>query len=173
MRTTGKPYAALANLDEFDRRYGHDDEVDALRGDCLVDIGEYAKADAVYHKLLQGAAAGQAYRGLGRSAGQRGDWAAAVGSFSEAVRREPAAADRLNDLGYALLKSGDAPAAVFRLRQAHDLAPADVTVFNNLILALSAAGSRPEAHALLEKLDPAARLRIAAVLAAQEAAAAR
>jgi tetratricopeptide (TPR) repeat protein len=173
LRMTGKPYAALANLDEYERRYGRDDQAGVLRGDCLVDIKAYAQADAVYTRLLRGAAAAKAYRGLGRSAGAQGRWKDAATDFGEAVRREPAASDSLSDLGYALLKSGAAADAVFRLREAHELAPGDPTVLNNLILALSASGNTAEAQGLMDTLGPAEKARMTALLGAQGTGAVR
>ncbi len=167
MRTRGRPWAALAHLDEFDRLYGRDAQAAVLRGDALLDVEDLAGAEAAYRGQLKGAEAAPAYRGLGRIASRRQDWPEAAKMFAEAVRRAPTTPNYVSDLGYALLKSGDRQGAVFRLRQAHDLAPEDPVIRNNLILALNALGDEAAVKEATARLSAEDRKAVAAMIAAE------
>jgi Flp pilus assembly protein TadD len=169
MRRSGKTYAALAHLDAFDKLYPRATDAAVLRGDCLVDIGSYADAQAIYRKLLKtrGTAA-SAYAGLGRIDGLNGHWVDAAGNFNLAVNEDPTNPNYLNDYGYALLRQGTPDQALFRIRQASELAPGDVRVRNNLILVLAATGDKAGSRALLDSIpDQAERAEMQAAITAQ------
>jgi Flp pilus assembly protein TadD len=155
LRASGRPRACLAHLDAFELKTPRDPQAKLLRGDCLVDVGQYDAAEAVYRPLLKGPQAAAAAAGLGRTAALRGDWPAAADNFAEAVRRAPINAAYIGDLGFALLRAGRANDAVFRLRQAAELSPDASNIRNNLILALEASGDEAAAAKLLTQVtDP-------------------
>lgn len=139
----GKSHAALAYLDDFDRRFPADGKARLLRADCLLATGTPAEAEAIYRVLLSGPEAAAAEAGLGQIAASRGDWRQAANAYERAVAAAPIHAAYRNDLGYALLKTGDTERAIFVLRQASELAPADKLIRNNLALALSSQTARP------------------------------
>ena len=167
MRRTGRAHAALAHLDAFEKQYPNSADAAVLRGDCLVDLKDFAGAAVVYRKLLKGREAAAAHAGLGRIEGLGGRWPAASAEFGRAVGMAPTNVDFLNDYGFALLQAGDRTQALFRIRQAAELAPADARVRNNLILALAATGNEPEARQRLAAIpDPDERREIEAAMAA-------
>lgn len=166
MRRTGRIHAALAHLDAFDKQYPNSADALVLRGDCLVDLKDYAGAQIVYGQLLKGKEAAAAHAGLGRIEASGGRWAEASAQFKLAVGLAPTKPDYLSDYGFALLQSGDQADALFRIRQAAELAPADTRVRNNLIIALAANGSDAEAQSLLSAItDPVERHEIEALAA--------
>jgi Flp pilus assembly protein TadD len=157
-----RPLAALAYLDDYDRRYKGDPKASLLRADCLMRVDERTAAEQVYRALLSGGRGkladvdqGAAWAGLGRVLAARGQWVEAVSALSDAVAKQPVNTSFISDLGYAQMMAGDARGAVFRLRQARELAPQDGVARNNLILALWAAGETREAEQMLQALpDP-------------------
>lgn len=168
MRRSGRAHAALAHLDAFDKMYPHGIDAAVMRGNCLVDIGSFEEAKAVYRKLLKTDVAAAAYAGLGRVEGLNNHWPEAVNEFSEAVSRAPTDPNYLNDYGYALLRMGNTEQALFRIRQASELAPDDVRVRNNLILALAATGDIANSNALLNGItDQVERADVRAAVLAQ------
>jgi Flp pilus assembly protein TadD len=171
MRQSGKTYAALAHLDAFEKMYPHVAEAVVLRGDCLVDIGSYAEAQAVYRTLLKSkTTAAPANAGLGRIEGLNGRWAEAAGDFSQAVTLDPTNPSYLSDLGYALMRQGSLDQALFRIKQASQLAPSDARVRNNLILVLAASGDSAGSKLLLDGIaDGAERADLQAAIVAQAA----
>jgi len=145
LRDDGKSHAALAYLDDFDKRYPGDAQAQLLRADCLLAVGRPAQAAALYNALVDGDYRADAQAGLGNVAAQSGNWAAAVNAYRAAVAADPVRAALRNDLGYALLKYGQRDDALFVLRQARELAPGDARIRNNLLLALEATGHGDEA----------------------------
>lgn len=134
----GKSHAALAYLDDFDRRYPADAAARLLRADCLVGTGQLAEAQTLYQSLAAGPERAAALSGLGQVAGLRGDWAAAVTVYAQASGLEPVNAVYRNDLGYALFRAGAVERALFTLRQASELDPANPVIAGNLALAAKA-----------------------------------
>jgi Flp pilus assembly protein TadD len=170
LRRSGKPHAALAHLDAFDKQYPRAADAAVLRGDCLVDLKDFAGAAAVYRTLLGGPQAAAAQAGLARVEALNGRWPMAADHYARAVALAPTQASYLNDYGFALLNAGRAGDALFRLQQAAELAPADAKVRNNLILALDATGDRAGAQRLLASVpDAGERAEIAAELAKRQA----
>ncbi len=157
-----RPLAALAYLDDYDRRFKGDPKASLLRADCLMRVGERTAAEQVYRTLLGGGRGkladmdqGAGWAGLGRVLAARGQWVEAVSALNEAVAKQPINTAFISDLGYAQMMAGDSRGAVFRLRQARELAPQDAMVRNNLILALWAAGETRESEQMLQALsDP-------------------
>lgn len=136
LRQDGKSHAALAYLDDFDRRYPGDMKARLLRADCLLGIGGLVQAEALYRSLIAGPEGAAAQSGLGHVAAARGDWAAAVAAHRRAAAIDPVNAAYRNDLGYALLRAGNRDGALFALRQASELDPANAVIAANLTLAL-------------------------------------
>lgn len=145
-RTDGRPRAALAYLDDFDRRFPGDVGAQLLRVNSLLDLGQVDQAEHILTTLgkISGNAAVDAARGHTLAA--RGRWREAVGCYQAALVASPADAMIRNALGYAQLRSGFGDMAVEQLRGALDLAPGDVVIRNNLLLAYAVTG-RTEALA--------------------------
>ncbi len=138
----GKSHAALAYLDDFDRRYPADPKARLLRADCLLDVDRLAEAEALYQGLVPGPEQASAASGLGHVAAARGDWAGAVAAYERATSADPVNAAYRNDLGYALMKTRAFGRAIFALRQASELDPGNLLIRNNLNLALAGVGER-------------------------------
>lgn len=172
LRKSGQVHAALAHLDAFDRQFPRAEDAAMLRGNCLVDIADYAGATAVFQRLTQGRQAAAAFAGLGRIAALAERWPDAAAHYARAVHLAPTAPAYLSDYGFVLLRAGRAGEAVFRLRQAAQLAPGDLRARNNLILALAASGDEPGARRLLASVtDPTQRAQVEAELAKAKVAA--
>jgi len=118
--TYDKYYAAIAYLDEFQRRYGPSGLSRKLRGDAWLALGEYKNAEKEY-STLGGELAGYGRHGVGRIAAAHGDWATAAAHFEEAVRLQPTNTGFLWDFGCALAKMDRAPEAAFELHKALEL----------------------------------------------------
>ena len=158
-RADGRPRAAIAYLDDFERRYPGDADARLLRVNSLIDLGRIDAAEAA--PLPADAPGANVVRGHLLAA--RGRWAEAAGCYAQASRNLPADPLLRNALGYALLRAGQAGAAIEALRGASDLAPQEPVIRNNLLLALMVAGRRDEAEAGLRRIgDPALRRSLAA-----------
>lgn len=137
-RADGRPRAALAYLDDFDRQYPGDADARALRVNSLIDLGQIDAAEAIPLP-----ADADALRGHLLAA--RGRWAEAVPCYRAASRGSPADPLLRNALGYALLRSGQAKEAIEAFRGAIDLAPQAAVIRNNMLLALMLSGRRDSA----------------------------
>lgn len=147
-RADGRPRAAIAYLDDFDRRYPGDIDARVLRVNALLDLGDLDGAEAAAAALPDGG--GGAVRGHLLAARER--WPEAIGFYRQAVAASPADPMLRNALGYAQMRAGFADDAIESLRGALDLAPAAPVVRNNLILALMAGGREIQAQALLNHI---------------------
>ncbi|KFG90976.1 Flp pilus assembly protein TadD precursor [Sphingobium herbicidovorans NBRC 16415] len=144
-RADGRPRAAIAYLDDFDRRYPGDVDARVLRVNALLDLGDLDGAETAAATLANGG--GSAVRGHLLAARER--WPEAIGFYRQAVAGSPADPMLRNALGYAQMRAGFADDAIESLRGALDLAPAAPVVRNNLILALMTGGKGAQAEALL------------------------
>ena len=144
-RADGRPRAAIAYLDDFDRRYPGDRDARILRVNSLLDLNDLNGAEAAAAALPDGG--GSAVRGHLLSA--RGRWSEAIAPYQQAVQASPADPMLRNALGFAQLRAGMVAEAAESLRGALDLSPGAAVIRNNLLLALKAAGQNAEADALL------------------------
>ena len=147
-RADGRPRAAIAYLDDFDRRYPGDADARTLRVNALLDLGDIEAAETAAATLPDGG--GSAIHGHLSAA--RGRWAEAASSYQQAVAASPADPMLRNALGYAQLRAGEPESAIESLRGALDLAPATAVIRNNLLLALIAGGQAPPANAMLDQI---------------------
>lgn len=160
-RSDGRPRAALAYLDDFERRYPGDAEARLLRVNSLIDLGQIDAAEAVALPAETPDGGVSAVRG--HLLGARGRWVEAAACYAQASRASPADPLLRNALGYALLRAGQAAAAIEALRGASDLAPQVAVIRNNLLLALMVGGQRAEAEAGLRRIsDATLRQKLAA-----------
>ncbi|WP_313804473.1 tetratricopeptide repeat protein [Sphingobium sp.] len=159
-RGDGRPRAALAYLDDFERRYPGDAQARLLRVNSLIDLGQIDAAEAVALPAETRDGGVSAVRGHLLAA--RGRWAEAASCYGQASRASPADPLLRNALGYALLRAGQAAAAIEALRGASDLAPQMTIIRNNLLLALIVGGRRAETEAGLRRLDGPLRQKLAA-----------
>ena len=148
-RTDGRPRAAIAYLDDFDRQYPGDPDAHILRINSLLDLGDVDGAERAASTLPNDKGS-SAIRGHILSA--RGLWDDAASFYRSAVANSPADPLLRNALGYALLRAAMADQAVDTLRAAHDLAPGDRVIRNNLLLALTVAGRSAEVEAALRQI---------------------
>ena len=147
-RADGRPRAAIAYLDDFDRRYPGDRDARILRVNSLLDLNDLNGAEAAAAALPDGG--GSAVRGHLLSA--RGRWSEAIAPYQQAVQASPADPMLRNALGFAQLRAGMVAEAAESLRGALDLSPGAAVIRNNLLLALKAAGQNAEADALLSTI---------------------
>ncbi|EJL20476.1 tetratricopeptide repeat protein [Novosphingobium sp. AP12] len=154
-RTDGRPRAAIAYLDDFDRRHPDDREGQLLRVNCLLDLDQVAAARSALGRIPTSDRSGPAQAVRGHVLAAEGKWTQAAMQYAAALQASPADAFIGNALGYAQLRSGEPGLAVETLRGARDLAPADTVVRNNLILALTMTGRLGEAEAMLNQVTDA------------------
>jgi Flp pilus assembly protein TadD len=147
-RADGRARAAIAYLDDFERRYPGDADARLLRVNALLDLGDVDEAEEAAEALPHGG--GDAVRGHLLAA--RGRWAEAIGHYQRAVMGSPADPMIRNALGYAQLRAGRTASAIESLRGAIDLAPGSAVIRNNLLLALFAGGQKTQAEMLLNQL---------------------
>lgn len=173
-RLDGKPRAALAYLDDFDRQYANDREAKVLRVNCLLDLGQVDAASTALGGIPDAARHADAQTVRGHVLATQGRWVEAASAYIAAESLSPADPFISNALGFAQLRAGDPQRAVETLKRAQDLAPdtahGSAVVRNNLVLALTAAGRQGEATALLHGIrDTVERSRLQAQLAAEVA----
>lgn len=167
-RADGKPRAALAYLDDFERQYPADPDAPILRINSLLDLDQIDGAEAVPLPPETREGAVSAVRGHLLAARDR--WGEAVPLYQAAMRASPADPLLRNALGYALLRAGQTAQAIETLRGAADLAPGSDVIRNNLLLALAAGGRAAEAEAMLRQIgDTRARDALRRTLATQTA----
>jgi tetratricopeptide (TPR) repeat protein len=135
-------YAALANLDQYDRQFGPDNPSRKLRADALLKIGKANEAGALYNQLVTTALDAEAWNGLGRIAAQRENWQKAVDCFQKASKEDPTRADFQSNLGYALIQTHAYSDAELALRKARQLAPDDRRIANNVALLVAMSGQQ-------------------------------
>jgi Flp pilus assembly protein TadD len=151
-RTDGRPRAAIAYLDDFDRQHPDDREAQLLRVNCLLDLGQLAAARTALSHIPSSDHSGPALAIRGHVLAAEGNWNEAALQYAVALQASPADAFIANALGYAQLRAGQSAQGVETLRGARDLAPDDAVVRNNLILALTMTGRIGEADALLSQI---------------------
>ena len=148
-RADGRPRAAIAYLDDFDRRYPGELQAQILRVNSLLDLNDVEAAERAV-AVLPASPESSAVRG--HIFGARGRWAEAAALYRQAMDARPADALLRNALGYALLRLGQTAPAIEALRGAVDLAPTDPSIRNNLLLALTVGGQRAEVEARLRQI---------------------
>lgn len=151
-------FAALAHLEDVERRAGVTPQSALLRAQCLRHTDQLAEAEAVFRSLLDSPLAGEAEHGLGLILARR-DLAAAVRHLSRAVRLQPTDARARNDLGYALMLSGRLDDARTQIATAQQLAPDDAKSRNNLIVLMHVMGEADAAAQLENAADMPPGLR--------------
>ena len=143
-RADGRPRAAIAYLDDFDRQFPRDRDAGLLRVNSLLDLGQVDEAEAAFATLSRTGASAKDAAAIDAAHGHvlaaRGRWSDAVPAYSSAVAADPTSPVLRNALGYALLRAHRTDAAIEALRGAADLAPDDAIIRNNLILAYAVDG---------------------------------
>ncbi|MBR9812537.1 tetratricopeptide repeat protein [bacterium] len=147
LMSQGQYYAALANIEDVERRNGVTPQSTLLRAHCLRQTESWAAAEASYRTLLGGALAAQAHHGLGLILARR-DLASAVQHLQQSVRLQPTNATARNDLGYAQMLTGALDEARLQFETARQLAPQDAKARNNLIVLLHVMGQSDQAAEL-------------------------
>ena len=169
-RSDGRPRAALAYLDDFDRQHPDDLEALVLRINCLLDLGQTAGARAVLARIAPSARQGAVSAARGHVLAAENAWAEAAEQYAEALRASPADPLIGNALGYAQLRAGRPAQAVETLKSARDLAPSSPVIRNNLLLALTMAGRGSEADTAIAAIaEPGARATLRRQIAEQSA----
>lgn len=128
-----------------------------LRGNALLGLGRNPEAFSAFAMLDDTPLAAHGWNGKGRTAASAKDWQTAAADFDEAVKKEPADADFLNNLAFADMRLGKPGDSATWLRQAHELAPNSDLIRNNLIIALTLKGDRNGADAVLATIGDGAK----------------
>ncbi len=148
-RADGRPRAAIAYLDDFDRQFPGDLDARILRANSLLDLGQIDAAAEVLATLSPRSPSASLSAVRGHVLAARGQWAAAIPCYEAAVGAGPTDPLLRNALGYALLRNGMPDRAIEQLRNGVDLAPTDDVIRNNLLLAFVIAGRRADADAMI------------------------
>jgi Flp pilus assembly protein TadD len=135
MIAQGRHYAALAHLEELEKKEGPRDELRLLRAQVLSKLERRQEAEHIFKSLLRGPYEGDARHGLGLLYADQ-DPAASLDYLAAAARLKPASATIRNDYGYALLLAGSFGAAKLQLATAYELEPGVERNRNNYLLAL-------------------------------------
>ncbi|MFO7581406.1 tetratricopeptide repeat protein [Guyparkeria sp.] len=153
MMQSDRPRAALSHIEALENEQGRTQRTQLWRAEVLRRIGRLEVATVIYGRLTGGCMAGEAYHGLGKTAGVEGDWLEAERMLGKAVRHDPISPSKHNDLGYAHLKTGATDMAIEEFRTALELDPGRSRAANNLVLAFLVAGAREEAERIRERLS--------------------
>lgn len=169
-RSDGRPRAALAYLDDFERQYPGELDAQILRVNCLLDLGQADLAAAQLARLPANDRTGKSSTVRGHVYVAQQNWAAAIEQYEAALRASPADPLTLNALGFAQLQAGATEAALGSLASAADLSPRNEVIRNNLLLALTMAGRIEAAEARLRSIkDPLAQAQLRREIADQSA----
>ena len=152
LQSAGQSQAALAYLDDYDKRYPGDINAKILRANALLAIGEDKRAERFFREVIGAGAASAGHNGLGKVYARRRNWAEAIQDFSVAAQAEPTNAKILNNQGFAMLMGGRITDAYTPLARAAELKPADNQIRNNLLLAEYWSDKRPLAVAQIEQI---------------------
>ncbi|HEY0973475.1 MAG TPA: tetratricopeptide repeat protein [Solimonas sp.] len=132
-------YAALAHIQDQQRRTGNTAELRYLEAEARRRLGQIAEAEALYRGLLRSDLSAQAYHGLGLLYAT-GNLGQSIVYLREAAKRRPTDADVRSDLGFALLRAGQYDASLAELATAVELDAANTKARNNLLLLLMTTG---------------------------------
>lgn len=160
MAADGKHRAALAYLDDFDKRWPGDAEATALRADQHLALGETKEAALHYKKVMDSGLKDRAYAGYGRIAAALGEWPRAVSQLEKAHALRPSHVSYLNNLGYAYLKVGQNKKGLKLLERALELDPKNDAVRNNVILALARNKEKAKVMKALDLLSDKERTKV-------------
>jgi len=146
----GQYYAALAHLDQLEKKAPPAPQNVYLRAEALRGIGQPDQAGKLYRSLLEGCMAGYGLHGLGLLAADAGRLEEAEDFLVRAGRERPASADVHNDLGMVLLLEGRRALARREFLTAAELNRADSLPVENLIV-LALMDDNPEEAERLAK----------------------
>lgn len=173
MQEQGLYYASLAHIDAYEQRYGRVPEMQLLRADALRETDQAADAEAAYRAVIAATSAmgagtqgamlnAGAWRGLGITAGRRGNFADAARFLQVAAQANPTDASTVSDYGYALMRAGEVEQARVPLMQAQQMAGSSAKIAGNLVIWLTVNDRKQEAASLAAhaQLSAAARKAI-------------
>lgn len=160
LRARGLHRAAIAHLDEYERRFARTPATALLRAQSLLEINDDQAALTVFQSIRSGPEAAAARAGTGTVMARQNDWDRAVEAFTAATQLEPTNPRFLNNLGYALLRQGNSGQGEYRLRMASELDPASAEIRNNLALLLLSSNRGPDGERLLAQ-TPSPEVRAA------------
>jgi len=130
----GQYYAALAHLDQLEKKASSAPQNVYLRAEALRGVGHPDQAAKLYRSLLDGCMAGYSLHGLGLLAADAGRLEEAEDFLVRASRERPVSADVHNDLGMVLLLAGRQDAARQEFLTAAELDRKDPLPVENLIV---------------------------------------
>lgn len=135
MIAQGRYYAALAHIEELQKRGGPRDELLLLHARVLAKLDRNEQAESEYKQLLGSTFEGEARHGLGLLYASR-NHSVSLDYLKQAARLKPTDPDIRNDYGYALLAGGQYPVARLELATAYELASNVDKYRNNYVLSL-------------------------------------
>ncbi|MGX2040312.1 tetratricopeptide repeat protein [Methylocaldum sp. MU1018] len=147
----GQYYAALAHLDQLEKKASSAPQNVYLRAESLRGIGRPERAAKLYRSLLDGCMAGYSLHGLGLLAAAAGRLDEAEDFLMRAGRERPASADVRNDLGMVLLLAGRRDAARQEFLTAAELDRKDPLPVENLIVLMLMDDNPREAKRVAER----------------------
>lgn len=159
VRADNRPRAALAYLDDFEKKYAGDLDAKILRINCLLDLGDVAAAKEVVDSLPKNSRTPSdvVETARGHVLAAKGQWIQASQRYQIASGINPTDPNIRNALGYAQLRSGEIDLAIVSLRSAADLSPNSEVIRNNTLLAFELSGNTREFSNLLSKIRDASK----------------
>jgi tetratricopeptide (TPR) repeat protein len=120
----GKKDAALRRLQKLEAQTGGDPALQFALGSAYARLGEYGRAETVFHAVLAARPADfDVLVGLGRAAARAGHHDRARTALETALKIRPADVDALTELGLVHAATQDYSRAVYLLAQARQNAP--------------------------------------------------
>lgn len=153
LENTGQYYAAIAYLDEYDRRWHVTPQTQLLRATAYRKTGRLDDSAQIYRAMLHGPLAAHAQEGLGLVEAEQGHLARALTHFHMASEISPTDVGVLNNLGYAALQARDWSLAEETLFKAGQLAPADKRVWSNIAVYMLATNHPYRAERVMDRFD--------------------
>jgi tetratricopeptide (TPR) repeat protein len=156
LQVSGKPAEALEYLRQHETVSPNDHHGLVEQGQCLLDLGRAAEAEAVLRRAARVADAAAEYN-LGMALEQQGRWDEARHHYERALTYDPFHARALNNLAVQFARHGDHVAARKLHARALAAAPDDIEVQTNVATGLLIDGRTANAIALLRRalsLDP-------------------
>jgi Flp pilus assembly protein TadD len=153
MVDTGQYYAALAYLDQYDRRWPATHQTQFLRATAYRNTGRLPQAATIYAELTHTGLKAKAYEGLGLVKAAQGHMPQALSDFKAAVEYDPTDVNALNNLGYSALALRDYPLAEETLFKAGQLAPQDKKIWSNIAVLMALTNQQFKAETIMARFQ--------------------
>jgi tetratricopeptide (TPR) repeat protein len=119
----GRPDAALAHLNAYERLYGGTELATKLKADAEFALRDMSAAQKDYAAIAQGELSAYGHHGLGLVAASANDWTVAARYFAAAAKDDPTNVAFLTDLAEAERRAGHAELSASTFNQVRQLSP--------------------------------------------------